>query len=278
VAGLTMTTYGVAFAYPRRAGEADHAAQTDAAQTLAVSASQAASTCLDSALRAKVWAPQVRASVAAADQAAGASAVFAPTQTFQSASIVKVGILAVLLLHAQDARRTLTAEERGLAQQMIVHSDNDAASTLWRTVGGATAITTALRRLGLTATVADTRAWGKTTTTAMDELRLVMALLEGGGPFGTAAVTQARQLMGSVAGDQDWGISAATAGEAVYLKNGWVTRDDDGDRWIVHSVGAIKTPAGWVSIVVLSDGHASLEAGVEFVEQAARLTRACLGT
>ncbi len=231
---------------------------------------------LAAALNAYPRAGTVRLSVAVADYTTGVRAAFQPEQTYETASIVKVEVLATLLLQAQDTNRALTATERTLAQEMIVHSDNDVTDTLWRSVGGAAAITTAIRRLGLTTAVPDWEAWGESTTTAEDQLRILQVLLQDGGPLDTGSVAQARALMGAVAGDQHWGVSAAAAaGETTYLKNGWVTRDAD-DRWIVHSIGEIEAPGRAVGIVVLSDGHASLQSGIDLVEDVARLARGCL--
>ncbi len=76
-----------------------------------------------------------------------------------TASVVKVDILTALLLAARDAGRDLTAAERAHAEAMIVRSDNDAATALWRVVGRAAGLDAANARLGLTRTVADAR-WG----------------------------------------------------------------------------------------------------------------------
>ena len=50
---------------------------------------------------------------------------------FDTASIVKVDILATLLLQAQDADRELTATEKANATAMIENSDNTSATALW---------------------------------------------------------------------------------------------------------------------------------------------------
>ena len=54
---------------------------------------------------------------------------------FDSASVVKVTILAALLRKAEDQHRQLTATEAALARSMITESDNDAASALWAELG-----------------------------------------------------------------------------------------------------------------------------------------------
>src|ERR1035438_3720826 len=51
--------------------------------------------------------------------------------SFDSASVVKLTILAALLRKAEDQHRQLTATETARARSMITRSDNDAASALW---------------------------------------------------------------------------------------------------------------------------------------------------
>ncbi|MBT2394337.1 serine hydrolase [Streptomyces sp. ISL-1] len=172
-------------------------------------------------------------------------------RSYPSASVVKVSILAALLLEG----RPLTVRERELARAMIVRSDNDAATALWETIGGAPGLDAAHTRLGLTQTRAQT-AWGLTRTTAADQLALMRAVFEG--PY-----AYLRALMGQVGEGQDWGVSAA--GGAWALKNGWMPMRDTG-LWVVHSVG-------WADgrlVAVLSDGHETKEAGIACVEAAVR--------
>ncbi|MFD0392492.1 serine hydrolase [Streptomyces nogalater] len=73
-------------------------------------------------------------------------------RAYDTASIVKVDILAALLLQAQDAGRPLSKTERDLAEPMIRRSDNAAADALWRRIGRASGLAAANERLGLTST------------------------------------------------------------------------------------------------------------------------------
>ena len=75
-------------------------------------------------------------SVAVFDLGSGESASYGDG-TFDTASIVKVDILATLLLQAQDANRHLTAQEKTYATAMIEDSDNTSASALWTAIGQA---------------------------------------------------------------------------------------------------------------------------------------------
>ncbi|WP_434588117.1 serine hydrolase [Streptomyces sp. A5-4] len=190
---------------------------------------------------------------------------------FASASIVKVGILAALLLQAQDTGRRLGAREEAYADAMIRRSDNDAATALWASVGGAAGLDTALGRLGLTETRAD-RAWGRTQTTARDQLALLRAVFgpvdtPAGSVLSEDARTRIGRLMERVVPAQAWGVSAAGSGAAV--KNGWMPRDPEG-LWAVNSIGRVSVDGRTLLVAVLSDGHATREAGVALVERVAR--------
>lgn len=111
--------------------------------------------------------------VAVLDAESGASASYGDGR-FDTASIVKVDILAALLLRAQDEGRRLTAVEKSYATAMIEHSDNASASALWRTIGQADGLDAANERFGLTRTEGgDGTLWGLTQTTAVDQLRLL---------------------------------------------------------------------------------------------------------
>ncbi|CAM5565691.1 hypothetical protein SVIOM74S_08740 [Streptomyces violarus] len=92
---------------------------------------------------------------------------------FDTASIIKVGILAAQLLQAQDEDRELTAAERWNAEAMIRTSDNEATNVLWRAIGGAEGLDAANERLGLSSTQGGPgMRWGLTQTTATDQVKL----------------------------------------------------------------------------------------------------------
>lgn len=208
-------------------------------------------------------------SVAVLDGAGGTRAVYGGEDaTYDTASIVKVDILAALLLRAQDEDRALTAGERAHAVAMIERSDNEAATALLAAVGGASALDAANARLGLTATTA-AQAWGLTRTTAADQLTLLEAV------FGTdtdtelsqASRTYLRCLMAQVEADQQWGVSAA--GSTWALKNGWMPRTATG-LWNINSIGQVTSDGRTYLVAVLSGGQPTKEAGVALVEAVAK--------
>ncbi|HYN30490.1 MAG TPA: serine hydrolase [Dermatophilaceae bacterium] len=211
--------------------------------------------------------------VAVRDNRSGAVYSYRGRTRFETASVVKVDVLAALLLQAQNQDRPLTSAERGLARRMITASDNAATSALYRKVGRSAGLRRANERLGLTHTT-PASSWGLTRTTALDQARLVSELRDGRGPLSPASRTYATGLMRAVVPGQRWGVSAAArSGEKVALKNGWLPRSTEGHRWIVNSVGRVTGKEVDVSIAVLSHGHRSQASGIATVEEVAELTR-----
>ncbi|GAA4449249.1 serine hydrolase [Phytohabitans houttuyneae] len=206
-----------------------------------------------------------RVSVALHDRVTGAG-LSVGTRRFRTASIVKVDILAALLL-ADD---TLSSTQRSLATDMITVSDNDAASRLFRTVGGVSGLNRANAALGMKETKANS-AWGVTTTTAADQVRLLRTITTNGGPLSTAAARFVLGLMSKVVEEQRWGVPAAApaATSGVWVKNGWVQVSADNGLWVVNSIGRITEDGHDWLMAVLSDHHSTQEKGIEIVEQAA---------
>jgi beta-lactamase class A len=214
-----------------------------------------------------------RSAVAVLDATTGAQLTVNADAGFHTASIVKVDILATLLLKRQAAQG-LSANERSLASDMIIKSDNDAATSLWNKIGGASGLAAANRTLGLTQTTPDSGgSWGMTTTTANDQLRLLQALTSASGPLNATSRGYVLNLMNQVNDDQDWGVPAAASAQAtgVYVKNGWLDDSTDDGLWIINSVGRIVEPGHDWLIVVLTSGNKGKSSGINVVEHAATL-------
>ncbi|MFI9646963.1 serine hydrolase [Streptomyces sp. NPDC052040] len=199
----------------------------------------------------------------------GGSAVHGDA-AFETASIVKVGILAALLLRAQDADRRLTGEERAWATAMIEDSDNAAASALWTVIGQSDGLDRANRRFGLT----DTRGgegtlWGLTRTTAADQLALLGQVFGDDSELDAASRACLQGLMGRIAEGQRWGVSAAADDGRWALKNGWLPRSTTG-LWVVNSIGRVTGRGHDLLVAVLSRGSSTKEKGISLVEAAAR--------
>ncbi|WP_055719179.1 serine hydrolase, partial [Streptomyces niveiscabiei] len=199
-------------------------------------------------------------SVGVLDLGSGDSAVYGEA-AFDTASIVKVDILAALLLQAQDAGRSLTAQERSYAALMIENSDNDSATALWNTIGQAEGLDAANDRFGMTGTEGGEGAlWGLTQTTAADQLALLQQVFGDSSELNDASRAYVGGLMAQVEADQRWGVSAAAQGAEWALKNGWLPRSTTG-LWDVNSIGRVTAGGGAYLVAVLSDGNASMAAG-----------------
>jgi beta-lactamase class A len=192
------------------------------------------------------------------------------SRRFATASIIKVDILAALLLQRSKQGASLTAGEKSLAKSMVTVSDNDAASRLFETIGGVQGLKAANQTLGLRETV-PVPAWGETTTTAADQIRLLLTLTGEQSPLPKPARQLVLDLMGDVVDDQAWGVTAAAGTQAsgVWVKNGWLPI---GGQWLVNSIGRVAEPSHDWLIAVLSDDHSSMDKGIAAVESAARLT------
>ncbi|MEO3857836.1 serine hydrolase [Acrocarpospora sp. B8E8] len=190
-----------------------------------------------------------------------------------TASIVKVDILAALLLRAQKDGRSLTATERNLAKLMITLSDNDAATTLWNQIGGATGLATANRKLGLRDTTPGPGGyWGSTTTGVADQIRILRSLTSKTSPLNAESRRYILGLMADVAPAQAWGVSAAAGNDdTTAVKNGWLSRTADGGRWTINSIGRIHGDGHDYLIAVISRRNSSMADGIATVEHIAEL-------
>jgi beta-lactamase class A len=262
------------------AGFSDSAATSKASPTptgptpeeLAAQARAKQVTALNAALK-KYAATVPEFSVAVLDKKTGQKFSYRGTKTYDTASVVKVQVLACLLMTAQDKGRDLTSTELALAKRMIRLSDNDATTSLFNKLGKNSAVQSCDKRLGLTETKVNS-AWGLTRTTVDDQVKLLSQLVSTSSPLDADSRKLAFTLMNSVDKSQDWGVpAAARSGETFTVKNGWDTRTADNGRWVVNSVGRITSANTDVSVAVLSHGHTSMGAGIGVVEKVAKMTR-----
>lgn len=209
-------------------------------------------------------------SVAAVDTVTGRTFGYAPDNLNSTASVVKLDILETLLMQNQAGDRQLSAGTRQLAARMMQQSDNDAATSLWDTVGGAPTIGAYNRRLGMRDTHLVDR-WGSTTTPASDQLALLRAL-DAPSPLDADSRAYARDLMTHVAPEQSWGVSAAAdPGTTPAFKNGWMPVSADGGRWVVASVGVVTAGGHPVLLAVMSEHQPGKDAGIRLVESMSRV-------
>ena len=227
---------------------------------------------LDAALR-KYAKTVPEFSVAVVDRRTGEEYSYRGAEKYETASVVKVQVLACLLLTAQDDDRDVSANELALAKRMIRASDNDATTALFGRLGRASAVGRCNKRLGLTETRVS-GSWGLTRTTVDDQVKLLGALTDPDGPLDAGSRKLAFGLMNTVLEDQDWGVPAVAAPDETFtVKNGWLSRSTEGGRWIINSVGRVTGDDVDVSIAVLSHGHGTMPGGISVVEKAAEMTR-----
>ena len=188
--------------------------------------------------------------------------------SFDSASVIKVTILAALLRKAEDQHRHLTATEADLARSMITESDNDAASALWTELGRGY-----LQHFLDVAKMRHTRlgpggSWGLTQITANDEVVLLQLLLNGNAVLDPASRSYVLELMAEVIPAQRWGVPAgAPAGLTAHVKNGWLPRATHG--WRIHSIGSFTGHGTSYSIVLLTQDNPSMAYGIATIEKIA---------
>jgi hypothetical protein len=202
-------------------------------------------------------------------------------QPQDEASVVKLDVLETLLAERGRSGTGLSANDRTLAAQMIEDSDNDAATSLWDQVGGASGI----RSFNASAGLADTApsscvncpgfpwpGWGLSTTIPGDQLTLLRALVEPNSLLTSAERGYALSLMENVTPDQRWGVSGGVPPQAtVALKNGWLPLDSADNDWQINSVGWISGSGRDYLIAVLSTGNPTEPYGIDTVDQLAAM-------
>ena len=195
--------------------------------------------------------------------------------------MVKLDVLETLLAERSSDHIGLSASDQLLTQQMIEDSDNDAATSLWYEVGGATRI----RSFNTAAGLADTSpsscvncpgfpwpGWGLTTTTAADQLVLLRNLIEPSSLLTSADRSYALSLMENVTPSQRWGVSGGVPEQAtVALKNGWLPLNGSGTDWQINSVGWISGQGRDYLMAVLTTGNPTEQYGIDTIDQVASI-------
>jgi Beta-lactamase enzyme family len=224
---------------------------------------------LAAALRPEERVGSERLAVGVIDLSTGAEALYGARLRFPAASVMKADILAVLLLQHQVSGSQLSNREAELAVAMIESSDDGAATSLWRSLGGGRAISAANQRLGLLHTTPGKAGnWGRSRTTVADQLRLLADLTAATSPLTAQSRDYELGLMQDVQPDQQWGVTAAaTPGSGRAVRDGWMANPT---LWVVNSIGVVEHAGHRLLLAVLSDRNATKAAGVAAVATAAR--------
>jgi hypothetical protein len=192
------------------------------------------------------------------------------SKAYDSASVVKVTVLATLLWDAQKHDRALTSREKSLAKAMITKSDNASTSTLWKQLG-VTKVKGFLAAAGMTQTKPGADGyWGLTQITVTDEQKLMKLLTAHNSVLTDDSRWYVRKLMGEVISSQRWGTPyGAPSDVLVHVKNGWLQRSTHG--WRVHSVGTFKGGGHDYVITVLTYDNSTMNYGITTIQGVAKV-------
>ncbi|MFD7961605.1 serine hydrolase [Streptomyces zaomyceticus] len=204
------------------------------------------------------------------DRTTNTTCTLRATTAYDSASVVKVTVLATLLWDAKKTNRHLTARENTLATAMITKSDNTATTSLWNQLGVAK-VKGFLAAAGMTRTVPGSGGyWGLTRINVTDEQKLLSLITARNTVLSDGSRTYVLKLMGQVVSSQKWGTPAgAPSSVSVHVKNGWLQRATRG--WRVHSIGAFKGGGHDYTITVLTDGNSSMSYGVNTIQAVSKV-------
>jgi hypothetical protein len=194
-----------------------------------------------------------------------------PGNRQRTASVFKVMVMAGTLLEAQNEGRPVSEWEMSQLVPMITESTNDEVRALWNHFGASPWFREQGEIFGLaqtSITADDGSSWGRTTTSARDQVDLLRQVLVGQwGPLDRQSREIAHDLMTSVVPSQTWGVSAG-------VPAGWVVAQKNGFAGIViNSVGWVDEPGpseGYV-VAILSQGWSTHAAGIAAVEEVNRI-------
>ncbi|MEV0982038.1 serine hydrolase [Streptomyces sp. NPDC049915] len=204
------------------------------------------------------------------DRTTNTTCTLRATSSFDSASTVKVTVLATLLWDAKKHNRYLTDREATLTKAMITQSDNDATSALWKQLG-LTKIKGFLAAAGMTKTTPGADGyWGLTQVNVTDEQKLLKLVTAKNSVLSDNSRAYILKLMGQVVSSQRWGTPAgAPSSVAVHVKNGWLQRATHG--WRVHSLGTFNGAGHDYTITVLTQDNSTMSYGVTTIQNVAKV-------
>ncbi|MGH2717225.1 MAG: serine hydrolase [Actinomycetota bacterium] len=212
----------------------------------------------------------IQLTAAVYDANTGRTFTYNPSVSEDTASIMKVDILATLLAKNEATNSYLTDEQVDLTKAMIEASDDNSAQDIWDDLGGASAVAAFNSSLGMTHTVPDAEGyWGLSTTTAADQVRLLQDIAYPNSILNDASRAYTQQLMETVDPDQVWGVSdGPPSGVTVAIKNGWLPLADNGNAapWQVNSLGIVSGDGANYCIAVMTDEAATEQQGINAIQ------------
>ncbi|MFF3888490.1 serine hydrolase [Streptomyces sp. NPDC001914] len=204
------------------------------------------------------------------DRSTNTTCTLRATTSFDSASTVKVTVLAALLWDAKKHNRYLTSTETSLATKMITQSDNASTTKLWNQLG-LTKIKGFLTAAGMTKTTPGTGGyWGLTQINVTDEQKLLKLVTAKNTVLSDNSRAYILKLMNKVVSSQRWGTPAgAPSTVTVHVKNGWLSRSTG--AWRVHSLGTFNGGGRDYMMSVLTVGNSTMDYGVATIQAVAKV-------
>jgi beta-lactamase class A len=224
---------------------------------------------LDKDITAAVAARKGSVAVGLYDRSTKTTCTLRASSAYDSASTVKVTVLATLLWDAKKHNRYLTTRETTLAKAMITQSDNSATSTLWKQLG-LTKIKGFLTAAGMTQTTPGANNyWGLTQETVTDEQKLLKLVTAKNSVLTDNSRAYILKLMSQVISSQRWGTPyGAPSTVTVHVKNGWLQRSTHG--WRVHSLGTFNGGGHDYMITVLTQDNSTMGYGITTIQNIAK--------
>ena len=181
-------------------------------------------------------------------------------QKNETASSIKVLVLATTLRIAAENKKALTASQKALATQMIEYSDNNATTRLFRAAGYRN-VQRVAGLFGLSGTTINP-AWGISTTTPADWVKLMDHVVKGSHVLSVADRAYIRSLMSQVTPTQRWGVAnpPVTAATVALTKNGWLPYKG---VWRVNSMGYLEGQGRKYTLAMLSKSPKGFDYGVQ---------------
>ncbi|HEY5889705.1 MAG TPA: serine hydrolase [Acidimicrobiia bacterium] len=189
-----------------------------------------------------------------------------PSNRQPTASVFKVMVMAGTLLEAQEDNREVSDWELSQLTPMITQSTNPQVRSLWSSFGSSPWFRqqTEIFELDETTVTADGgSAWGRTLTSASDQVDLMRQVLLGEwGPLEAEYRNEALALMTAVVPEQTWGVTAG-------VPPTWTVAQKNGFAGVTtNSVGWVDEPGtsnGYV-VAILSTGWPNFTTGIPAVE------------
>lgn len=211
--------------------------------------------------------------VAIYDYKTGLTWTYRGSRAYNMASLVKAGTAASLLTQRSAAGRSPSLSERNWMKAALQLSDNNAQNNVWNAQGGLSRyVRTVQNVFKMTSTrPGPTTSWGRSLSTANDQMKLFRMIAEGKGPLGSANASWMRSTMRGVASWQRWGAGniPRSSSTIAFNKNGWSPYSDT-NKWRLNSAGYVKDAHHNYVIVILSNGWRTMDSGLPSVNAVGR--------